>query len=346
MPVEESVFESNHSIIEFIIENFAITPKDVKRINDGSANCYKIICDEQKFFLKEFQSKFDYDSLDREIRICKKVEQFGISTSQFIQTLKGKYILYEKGHRLHLQKYIDGKMAKRNAFKNSLLLESAEILGKINFCLREADFLPDGFSDNWFSEWTPEHSLMKHTNIMQDIQKSNLNIDLKKELLDACKIKIELLSKFDMKHLNFMKLGKVNSHGDYNNLQLICDENLSHVKAVIDFSSAACVPAVWEIIRSYSYGCKDCKKADFIDVFNLKKYVDRYLAFNELTLFDVSNMAGFYYYNLLRSAFGLNAKDKNTIEFAIWRTKMCRYLSESYRDIDDFLYQQYKGYLR
>ena len=56
-------------------------------------------------------------------------------------------------------------------------------------------------------------------------------------------------------------------------------------------------------------------------------------------------MAGFYYYNLLRSSFGLNSKDEKTIEFAVWRTNLCKYLSSKYKEIDMFLHEQYKGVL-
>ncbi len=37
---------------------------------------------------------------------------------------------------------------------------------------------------------------------------------------------------------------------------------------------------------------------------NLKKYIDAYLKENELTLLDVEMMPYFYYFNIVRSAYG------------------------------------------
>ena len=115
------------------------------------------------------------------------------------------------------------------------------------------------------------------------------------------------------------------------------------INAVIDFSSAASVPAVWEIIRSYSYGAKECINGSNIDLIKFKEYIEKYLKYSKLDLFDISNMAGFYYYNLLRSTYGLNSENRNLNDFAVWRTGLCKYLSESYNDIDLYLFNEFSG---
>ena len=43
-----------------------------------------------------------------------------------------------------------------------------------------------------------------------------------------------------------------NCHGDYHVMQLVCGER--SIRAVIDFSGACEQPAMWEVIRFYSYG--------------------------------------------------------------------------------------------
>lgn len=80
-------------------------------------------------------------------------------------------------------------------------------------------------------------------------------MDLQQKIIDVCDRKINLLNEFDMDYMTFTNLKRVNSHGDYNNLQLLCDKN--NITAVIDFSSAAKLPAVWELICSYTYGAKN-----------------------------------------------------------------------------------------
>lgn len=142
-------------------------------------------------------------------------------------------------------------------------------------------------------------------------------------------------------YLKYKELTKVSKHGDYNHLQILCNIEQNKIKAIIDFSGAEYILAIWEIIRSYSYGSSECSKPE-INPQRLKQYIDRYLTYGTLSLFDVSNMAGFNYHNLLGSTYGLNSNNDKHIEFALWRTDFCEYLSRSYKDIDKFLFKEYE----
>lgn len=116
MAVEKSVFINNNQINIFLSQNYGFKNNEIFRINEGSANCYKIINKHGEFFLKEFQKKFDRQSIKREIEICKIVQDIGVPTSEFIVSKNDGYILEHKGHCFHLQKYIDGYMFERNNF--------------------------------------------------------------------------------------------------------------------------------------------------------------------------------------------------------------------------------------
>ncbi len=225
---------------------------------------------------------------------------------------------------------------------DTILFESAEILGKIHLGLKDIDYLADGFPKDWFYDWSVEKSISKHKKIIFDTKNSNSKYADK--IVNACEIKIDLLNEYCDDYLKYSKLTKVNSHGDYNHLQILCDTKQDRIKAIIDFSSAECIPAVWEIIRSYSYGASECSDLK-INLKKFKQYIDRYLKQGKLSLFDVSNMAGFYYYNLLRSTYGFNSNSDNLIEFALWRTEFCEYLSRYYKDIDKFLHKEYESIL-
>lgn len=345
MAVEKSVFINNDQINSFLSQNYGFENNEIFRINEGSANCYKIINKHGEFFLKEFQKKFDRQTLKREIEICKIVQDIGVTTSEFVAAKNDDYILEHKGHCFHLQKYIDGYMFERNNFNDPLLFESAEILGKIHLGLSGVDFLPNGFPEEWFEGWSKEKSIKKHELIIENIINSQRDRTEKIKILEACETKIRLLKKYNDDHLKYSKLKRVNSHGDYNNLQILCDQSKEKIIAIIDFSSAAYVPAVWEIIRSYSYSAKECIDGSNINFQKFKKFIDKYLNNSILDLFDVANMAGFYYYNLLRSTYGLTSENKKLVEFAFWRTKLCEYLSTNYQDIDSFLESVYKGVL-
>lgn len=359
MAVEKSVFLNDEQIDSFIAEYYGMSNNAISKIAEGSANCYKIANSRGVFFLKELQKKFEAEAVQNEIKICRIVQDFGIPASEFIEAKNAnQYAVSYKGHWFHLQKYIDGHMYKRNTVPDSLLPETAAMLGRINLALENTVSLPEGFPDSWITNWTSDMSLKKYADIIERTSASKMDGEQKNDIIAACQKKIQLLNLIQLhdqfpltnnhndNHLKYVNLKRVNSHGDYNNQQILYDrDNVNKIKAVIDFSSAERLPAVWEIIRSYTYSSSECASGDEIDCCRLKAYIDSYLKYVPLSLFDVSNMAGFYYYSLLRSTFGLNSQDKSVIEFGLWRTRLCEYLSESYNDIDLYLMREYKGIL-
>ena len=343
MPVENSVFEKLDDVSNFILNNYGFLPTQVTKLSRGSANCFKIVHENKNFFLKELQEKFTRESLEREIALCQLIKHGGIPTSEFVKTVKGGYICEESGRLLHMQIFIDGRTYERNRFEDSLLFQSADLLGRIHCSLANVSFLPEGFSENWFVNWNIKDSLKKYMDIKEKVKHADLRKDLQEKVISACDTKINLLNHFDMDYIPLKNLKSVNSHGDYNNLQLIC--NKKNITAVIDFSSAAKIPAVWEIIRSYTYCAKECCDGKEINFMKLKHYIDSYLKKSNLSQFDIDNMIKFYYFNLLRSSFGLNATDEEMIEFGLWRANLCEYLSKVYHELTDYLHMQYLGQL-
>ncbi len=343
MPVENSIFEDLNDVSIFVQNNYGFLPTQVMKLSGGSANCFKITGEDRAFFLKELQAKFNRESLEREIAVCDIIKSAGIPTSEFVKAVNGSYVCEQSGHLLHMQLFMDDDTYNKNQFEEPLLFQSAGLLGKIHCCLADVSFLPDKFPDAWFIDWNKSDSTKKHTNIKNKVKGSGIRTDLQEKIIDACDKKIELLSKFDMDYLTLRNLKKVNSHGDYNNLQLLCRKN--NITAVIDFSSAAKLPAVWELIRSYTYGAKECCDGKEINFGRLKRYIDSYLNESDLSEFDIEHMVKFYYFQLLRSSFGLNSTDEKTIAFGLWRTNMCEYLSGVYKELMDYLHTQYAGQL-
>jgi hypothetical protein len=78
------------------------------------------------------------------------------------------------------------------------------------------------------------------------------------------------------------------SHGDYTACQLIC--NGLKIKAVIDFASATCIPAVWEIMRSYMQSFSVCKGGSPLDIEDFVSYVREYMKYSRLTERDLESI--------------------------------------------------------
>ena len=201
MPVENSVFGKLNDVSNFILNNYGFLPTQVTKLSRGSANCFKIVHENKNFFLKELQEKFTRESLEREIALCQIIKRSGIPTSEFVKTVNGGYICEESGHLLHMQIFIDGHTYERNRFEDSLLFQSADLLGRIHCSLANVNFLPEGFSENWFVNWNIKDSLKKYMDIKDKVKHADLRKDLQEKVIRACDTKINLLNHFDMDYI-------------------------------------------------------------------------------------------------------------------------------------------------
>lgn len=137
---------------------------------------------------------------------------------------------------------------------------------------------------------------------------------------------------------HFEGITYVASHGDYQGCQLIFDGD--EIKAVIDFSSARTLPAVWEIMRSFTQTSQKCRESATIDVTDFCSYVAEYMKHSSLTRSDITAMPYVYLFQLARSRFGYtqylksDSEDrKGLLDFAYWRTNICRELERKADDI-------------
>ena len=342
MSIERSIFNSKTEAASFVENKYGIIPTEVERLYGGSANCYRLTVGDSYYFLKEFPRNFDKAALLRESRVCALLAEKGIPSSVFIKTLKNDDVCAYRGRIFHLQKFINGVTSEK--FTEEQLMKSADMLATIHNALEGATFLKLGFREIWFEDWTKQASIEKHEEIIRELPFSKKAAYYQNRAAEACRIKINLLRLYNFDHLKFKDLKTVDTHGDYNNLQLLWDKDCKEIRAVIDFSNAAKLPAVWEIVRSYTLGAKECVNGDKIDAEGLWRYIRKYLEKAELSLFDIENMIPFYYYNLLRSTYGFNLTSKSALDFALWRTKLCQYLQENGQRITQYLCARYIEY--
>ena len=125
--------------------------------------------------------------------------------------------------------------------------------------------------------------------------------------------------------------------------QLIWEQD--EIKAVIDFSAAACLPATWEIMRSFVQSSSLCRNAVTIDIPALCDYVREYMKFFPLTQNDMIAMPYVYLFQLAQSRYGypqylLNTDSEDReglLRFAFWRTRMCREVEKKAKEISEEL---------
>lgn len=195
-----------------------------------------------------------------------------------------------------------------------------------------------------FSKEIFEKSIEKHQELLKVIND--------KDDEETLKIKRDLEEKINMIKdiseenifIDTKKLTIKNTHGDFNVLQLIYKNN--HINSVIDFVSACKMPVVWELIRSYSYIDKNVKNG----IFNLDTFTDYIKEFNKyvkLNDYDLKYMSYIYLIQLLSSTYGYkeyinNNENIELLEFAHFRTNICKYLFNNAENISTRLLENIK----
>lgn len=334
MPIEKTCL-NERKIALLLKNNFGLCVKKVDNIPLGTANCFKIITNTQIYFLKEYPTYFTRTRVNREAALNSFLTKNKFPTAKFI----GNIVSYS-GRYIALQEFIDAKTFNNNNLPDTYLMESAELLGRLHSLLSKYK-LPVSMDKNWCDSFDITSSEKKYDTLLKTCEKvinpqtrTKIKEDLifKRNLLKTIKPYGSLVSKSTYR----------STHGDYNVLQYLC--NRDGIKAVIDFSQAAALPAVWEIMRSYMQSATDTKNPFDFNLEKFCRYVKHYMKFSSLSKHDIKYMPYVYLYQLARSRFGykeyLTAGTQNKeelIRFAYWRTEVCRMLFENADNISQAL---------
>ncbi len=332
--IEETVF-TNEKIIEVVKNIYNIDVYQVEKSNRGSANLYSL--NENKYIFKEFQTKYTKEEIDKEIIIINHLKEDDIPVPEYVKTISGEYSFVYENRIVIMQKFIDGYTMESNTGNYDQILESAEYLGKIVKSLSTLEInLPLNDASGWYSHKAIEESIEKQEKLLQNISEK-----------EYPQIYIDLTDKISMlksvrDNINFgdiNKLSIMNTHGDYSVQQFIYKDG--KIKAIIDFVSACKMPVVWEIIRSYSYIDPKAKDGE-ININNLIQYIKKFTNYVSLNEYDFKYMSYLYLIQLLASTYGYkqyiadNSKI-DLLEFAFFRTKLCKYLYKNAEKISNTL---------
>jgi Ser/Thr protein kinase RdoA (MazF antagonist) len=334
--LEKSVFTNKKETINFIKEKYGINVTNIKIINRGSANIYSLNGDE--YILKEFQSKYTKEEIEKEITIINHLKKDGIKVPSYIKTINDTYYSLYKDKVIIIQKFIEGYTLDRNEGNYEQTIECAKVYGMIVESLENLDILLP-LNDLSFSKENLTKGIEKHQKLLELINDKDdeETLKIKRDLEE----KINMIKNISKENIliDTKKLTIKNTHGDFNILQFIYKNN--HINSVIDFVSACRMPVVWELIRSYSYIDKDVKNG----IFNLDTFTDYIKEFNKyvkLNDYDLKYMSYIYLIQLLSSTYGYkeyinNNENIELLEFAHFRTNICKYLFNNAENISNRL---------
>ena len=333
MPLEKSVLDVEK--ISAILKNeYELHLVGCERLAAGSANCFKVTCKEGNFFFKEYQSNITPETVDTEADVVAYLGSRDYPVAGFIKTVNGRICTTYKDHVIGVQDYVEGQTYP-NDLPRPLLPECAKYLGILHAILKDYPLAVD--MDYGWAAGISKDAVARKFNallIALDEDKSDPHYHkIREDLL----FKKELAASIDGWKAYFKDVTFASTHGDYSACQLICDEK--GIKAVIDFSSAKRLPAVWEIMRSYVQSGEVSRKGSNFDVSDFSIYVKEYMKYAPLTTRDLGAMPYIYLFQLAQSGYGykeyLITKTENKEEllaFAFWRTDICR---EIYRKAED-----------
>lgn len=334
--VEKTEF-TEHTIKSEVKKHYGMRINDIKVVNGGSANIYKLTSDKgDKYILKEFQSKFSGKTILKEINIINFLRDKGLSVPEYVTCLDGKQYFEYNDKTVIIQRFIDGSTQENYSGSEKQMLESAKYLGIIVNALENYPY-DDMFGCNiekYTSDEIIDKSIAKHENLIPLAEEDEAH---GAEIVNDLKDKIEMLKevKNDGTFKKSTNVTIKKTHGDYNVLQFIYNDE-GKIKATIDFVNAGEMPIVWEIARSYNYIDKDCRNGDF-NIDHLVMYIKEYLKYSKLNKDDLKYLPYVYLVQVLSSTYGYKEYLKNgnldLLRFGKERTNICRYLIKNAKEI-------------
>lgn len=336
MSLEKSIL--TESIISDLLSNhYRISPVSVNKLKLGTANCFRIYDGNKYYFLKEFQSDIWEDEVVREAKLLEYLSSAEFPVTRFYKTNNNEFVIKYQDYIICLEEYIEGHTYGYNDLPLELLPKVGRMLGKLHQALKDYP-LPIGMAEQWLNSISAESVIAKYDELIR-LAEIKADADNLPQLMDDLQYKKQLAVRCEEYKKCYNEITYCASHGDFQGCQLIWERD--EIKAVIDFSAAACLPVTWEIMRSFVQSSRICRTTAIIDIVALCEYVREYMKFSPLTKNDMIAMPYVYLFQLAQSGYGypqylLNTDSEDReglLRFAFWRTQMCREVERKANEI-------------
>ena len=320
---------TGESLCKWLRQEYNLKAETISVIPRGRACLFLAACGEGKrYVVKEYQRGYDSRWVKQEPRLCAFLKERGVPASEFILPKDGRAVHTYRGRLVTVQKYIEGEAPGLNSAAPRLMEASARLLGRLHEVLQAYPRMHEEFTHDWAdpAKLPPKRrefeGLLAKAERLEDPRAERIAEDLR--------FKLEGLDWLAAQPNVTEGLTYVNTHGDCCVGQLLTRDN--KIAAVVDFAGACRMPAVWEVIRSFSLGDPACAKGA-LPPERLEAYTRVYEEQFPLTDTDRRGMSRLYAAQLLRSTFGyrqyfdpLTEGREELLRFGFWRTEMLRTL--------------------
>jgi len=314
---------------KFLRREYALEAGEISAIPRGSACLFLADCGEgRRYVAKEYQKGFDPGGVRREAGLCDFLRGRGIPTARFVPTRGGETACAHRGRLVTVQEYIEGEAPENHSAPPWLMEASARLLGEVHRAMRDLPPMQEEFTPAWGAVGNIPAKRREYEKLLEKAQR--LEEPRAGRIAEDLRFKLAGLDWLAAQPNVTQGLTYVNTHGDYHIGQLLIGEG--EIVAVLDFVGACRLPAVWEVIRSFSLGDPACANGA-LPPERLEAYADAYEAVFPLGPEDRQNMRRFYAAQLLRSGYGYKqffdsavAGREELLQFGFWRTEVLRTL--------------------
>lgn len=228
---------------------------------------------------------------EAEPELCAFLRMHGIPACDFLKNKMGEYISRTADGRVFtVQRRFSGITPEWNSASETVLMESAELLGKIYSVLQAYPALPEGIGAGFFAGMTPQRAAESYRRSLN----TAVRLDDTENAAEL-KWRIDFTENFPLQGFELNRLTLRNTHGDYFISQFLCENG--HLSAVIDWTTACVHPVIWEIMRSFVYGARCCAEGK-IDRQLLNCYIKAYCRYGTLNDYDLENIYRLYFYQI------------------------------------------------
>ena len=248
----------------------------------------------------------------------------------YIETIDNNYYIENEDRIIIVQEFIDGYTIENNTGDYNQVIECANILGKLTKELSKyPELSEENIIEKYFSKNRVHTAIEKMEDLKNNLKKDNIYKEqIQKDINYRIKILKEMEEDFDFSIIQ--KLTMLNSHGDFCSQQLIYRDNKEPV--IVDFEKAKKMPIVWEVIRSYSYIDKEFNIEHLVD------YFKEFIKYIQLNQYDLEYASYIYLIQLAGSTYGYKEYNedfdqKELLQFAFYRTNLCKILYENLEEI-------------